>query len=562
MDYKKINDKYKKYKLNKKKESMKEICKPKNFKLQPQQKFLSEYFTNTASKKGLLIYHKIGAGKTCTAISICENLKKKMNILIVLPASLINNFRNELRSKCPGDNYISNEERNLLKKYKPSSRDFKKIIKKSDNEINKYYTIYSYHKFVDLCYEKKIKLKNTLLVIDEVQNMVSESGTFYKNLKNVIDKSDELTRILLLSATPIFDKPVEIALTLNLLKIKNELPVGNDFNKMFLKCNNVKNNVVYEMKNIEKFKNYSKGLVSYYRGAQQNAFPKDIFKIVRCKMEKFQYKSYLTALSISNNMLSGFLKKTDILKLSNNFMLGPRIISNISFPNKGIEKKGFLSLKGSVLKQKNIKNFSKKFYKINNKINKSTGPVFIYSNFRDYGGMKSLIKFLEYNGYKNYKVYGEGKKRYALWSGDETNVIKNEINMVFNKKNNMNGNKIKIILGTPSIKEGVSLLRVEQVHIIEPYWNMSRIKQIIGRAIRFCSHKDMSRDRRFVEIYLYLAVYPGLKTVDQIIWSMAKRKQKLIDNFEKTLKETAIDCNLFYHRNVYKNDEPLNCVKT
>ena len=43
MDYKKINNNYKKYKLSKKKESMKEICKPKNFKLQPQQKFLGEY---------------------------------------------------------------------------------------------------------------------------------------------------------------------------------------------------------------------------------------------------------------------------------------------------------------------------------------------------------------------------------------------------------------------------------------------------------------------------------------------------------------------------------------
>ena len=45
------------------------------------------------------------------------------------------------------------------------------------------------------------------------------------------------------------------------------------------------------------------------------------------------------------------------------------------------------------------------------------------------------------------------------------------------------------MLGSPSIKEGVSLLRIEQVHILEPYWNMSRILQIIGRATRDSNNK-------------------------------------------------------------------------
>jgi hypothetical protein len=85
--------------------------------------------------------------------------------------------------------------------------------------------------------------------------------------------------------------------------------------------------------------------------------------------------------------------------------------------------------------------------------------------------------------------------------------------------------------------------------------------QIIGRAVRFCSHKDMPRDRRNVEVYLYLSTYPGEKTTDEYVWSVAKKKQSLIDKFEKLLKESAIDCTLFYKRNVYKNDEPLSCKK-
>ena len=100
-------------------------------------------------------------------------------------------------------------------------------------------------------------------------------------------------------------------------------------------------------------------------------------------------------------------------------------------------------------------------------------------------------------------------------------------------------------MGTPSIKEGISLLRVQQVHIIEPYWNMSRILQIIGRAVRFCSHKDMPKHKRLVEIYLYLATYSNEKTIDEYIWSLAKKKHKLISQFEHILKETAFDCQIF-----------------
>ena len=62
--------------------------------------------------KNILIYHKIGAGKTCTAIVLAEKFKKK-KIMVVLPAALIGNFRNELRSQCPGDEYISEKNRKI-----------------------------------------------------------------------------------------------------------------------------------------------------------------------------------------------------------------------------------------------------------------------------------------------------------------------------------------------------------------------------------------------------------------------------------------------------------------
>ena len=208
----------------------------------------------------------------------------------------------------------------------------------------------------------------------------------------------------------------------------------------------------------------------------------------------------------------------------------------------------------------NVSEYAIKFFKIFKKIKQSEGPTFVYSNFKDLGGLRSFIKFIEYHGYKNYKIHGEGPNRFSVWSGDESTRIKEEIKSIFNKKENKDGSRIKIMLGSPSIREGVSFKRIRQVHILEPYWNMSRILQIIGRAIRFCSHKDVPKANRNVEVFLYLATRTKEETIDQYIWKLAKEKDKLIQTFERALKEVAVDCELFYHRNVYKTDDyKLQC---
>jgi hypothetical protein len=387
--------------------------------------------------------------------------------------------------------------------------------------------------------------------------MVSLTGTFYQTLKELIDNSDNSLRILILSATPMFDRPSEIGLTLNLLKPKNKFPIGNDFNQEFL----LKTGLNYNVINMPNFINLTKGLVSYYRGAPPYTYPEQIFKVVKCQMSDFQFKSYLTALSSDGDYIKGAFKNVDILNLPLNFSLGPRMVSNIAFPNKSIGEIGFNNFKDKHLMFQNISKFSIKFYKILKKIKKSEGPTFVYSNFKEFGGLRSFIKFIEYQGYKNYKIHGEGPNRFSLWTGDESQRMKEEIKKIFNKKENKDGSKIKIMLGSPSVKEGVSFKRVRQVHILEPYWNMSRILQIIGRAIRFCSHSDINKVNRNVEVFLYLATHKGEETIDQHLWKIAKEKHKIIQIFETGLKENAIDCNLFYNRNVYKTDDhKLKCL--
>ncbi|MFM7988557.1 MAG: helicase-related protein, partial [Candidatus Fonsibacter sp.] len=191
----------------------------------------------------------------------------------------------------------------------------------------------------------------------------------------------------------------------------------------------------------------------------------------------------------------GTINKLDLLKLPNNFFIGSRIISNIASLNKLVNQSGLNALNCRAMNMENSETYSTKFYQIMKRVLKTSGTVFIYSDFREFGGLMPLIKILEHYGFKDCLQYGTGRHRYGVWSGDESIDKKERIKDVFNSKSNENGTKIKIILGSPAIKEGVSLLRVRQVHVVEPYWNMSRLEQVIGRAIRFCSHKDVEPEK-------------------------------------------------------------------
>jgi hypothetical protein len=556
--YNSINKKFYRYKIPKKQKTLKQICFPDKYEFQIPQLFLSEFMNPKTPYTGLLIYHRIGAGKTCTAINIAEKFKKIKKIMIVLPASLIGNFRAELRSQCAGEKYLSNVEREQLKKNHPSSLEYKEIIKKSDDRIDTYYTIYSYNKFIKLLQLKKLNLKNTLLIIDEVHNMISESGTYYETLYKAVHSAPGDMRIVIMSATPIFDKPMEIALTMNLLLKDKQLPTGQDFINTFMDITYTEKGPVYTVKNMDLFKEYIRGYVSYYRGAPPHTFPRTELYFPKIKMSDWQYKIYRQIVSIEVKMSN--VKDYVNNDISNSFFIGTRMISNVAFPNGRIGEAGYDSLTENDLSVDNIKKYSPKFLRILRKIRKCDGTLLIYSNFKEYGGIKTFSRFLEHYGFRDYESQGEGKKRFAIWSSDQKPIYKEEIKAVFNNKNNVDGSKIKLVLLSPSAKEGISFLRVQEMHIMEPYWNFSRMSQIMGRAIRFCSHKDVPPEKRLVKVYIYMAVHPDLKiSIDQYIMNMAITKEKINQDFERALKEAAIDCVLFKNANVYPGEEDIIC---
>ena len=77
------------------------------FSLLTHQKIVRDYMNLNTPYRGLLLYHGLGSGKTCSSIAIAEGLKNKNRVIIMTPASLRPNYIEELK-KC-GDHLYKKE---------------------------------------------------------------------------------------------------------------------------------------------------------------------------------------------------------------------------------------------------------------------------------------------------------------------------------------------------------------------------------------------------------------------------------------------------------------------
>jgi len=243
------------------------------FKADPSQRLIGDYLNYNSPYRGVLIYHGLGTGKTCTSILATDSfVNKHQKVVILLPASLENNYRKELK-KCSRTGSMLRGKWSLVKlvikddltlidtidKDIGVSRDFiedqegsvwlpsflkipekniveKDVLFKSMSSENQEKATLTYEHIIDKRYmflhyngitakkleqlEKSDAFENSIVVIDEVHSFISRvvnGGKIARRLYNIlIDKSN--IRFVLLSGTPVINHPFELAYTLNLLR--------------------------------------------------------------------------------------------------------------------------------------------------------------------------------------------------------------------------------------------------------------------------------------------------------------------------------------------------------
>ena len=208
---------------------------------------------------------------------------------------------------------------------------------------------------------------------------------------------------------------------------------------------------------------------------------------------------------------------------------------------------------------------SPKYIRIIFNILKTPGTVLIYSNYVEMEGLEILKLYMKFFGFigidedndfdKNNldpkNELNKDTKRYCEFHGGidrDTRRINKEI---FNMTDNRYGKYIKIIMISPAGAEGINLNNVRQVHILEPYWNEVRIEQVIGRAVRFCQHKDLPLEERKVDIFRYKMIKSNSKiSTDEKMENIARTKNNLLLSFSEAVKSAAVDCELFKAHNM------------
>jgi len=471
--------------------------------------------------------------------------------------------------------------------------------------------------------------ENGLLIIDEIQRLVSEGGIFYKKLYDSIKYYfHPRLKIAVMSATPIYDNPYELALTINLLRPRIPFPVNQkDFYKMFIGEMDEEGNCFESTSgktwisqnscviNRDLISYLCSGYVSYFKGGNPNAYP---YKRTITLEHLFtpQHKTLYISALVSDASKDKNTKNADGFEVYQNILLGnydtaaedkvtgiyvtTQQYSNIALPqkenqiNKSIAQKreALQIFKNELTKRKLeqravldfVTQYSNKFSKIIELTILCDGPVFIFSNWLTYG-VEPLAIILEACGFKSYELHGPGENRYFIWSSetkskDKTgNLIKKARNQ-FNSAGNNTGKMLKVILGTRSVMEGVSFRNVKQVHITEPWWNESRINQIIARASRYCSHSSLPPVEHYVDIYRHYSVFSiggqnedkeasealkigniqnwrSLSTVsiDQKMAMMSLRKYAINTELENLLKDCSIDANINKNGNIIRLEE-------
>ena len=135
----------------------------------------------------------------------------------------------------------------------------------------------------------------------------------------------------------------------------------------------------------------------------------------------------------------------------------------------------------------------------------------------------SLYYFQKYKLIKEQGIYIEdpslkpGVPCYAVYSGENVDE-RDYLRQIFNNKYSSDfpttlkqsikePNRLCIFIASKAGAEGINLVNVRNVHIMESQWNPAIVDQAIGRAIRICSHASLPLEQRTVDVKIYISVF-------------------------------------------------------
>lgn len=442
-----------------------------NTELMEHQKRVLERMRNAS---GLVVAHGLGTGKTLTSIGVAD---AEGDARALVPAALVANYAKELEKHTGGTTPVDvgSVQRAVL------------------------------HGEAD-----PVKL----LIVDEAHRARETSTKLNQFLR-----AYPAEKRLLLTATPVYNRPSDIAALVNIAAGEDVLPTNSAFKDKYIKEPGksfwatmpwaTKRPTLTNKKELQKI---LKQWVDY-QDLKGGDFPDRADERIDVMMSPAQTKLHNYAweqlpLMSRIRLKSGLPpEKKDLPKL-NKFQSQTRQLS-------GSLKRFQQDLKAEGLTpklQRALSDFSDE-----EKKNPQHRAV-VYSNYLD--TLKDYSRELE-------------KKNipHAIFSGKVPKKVRQQAVEDYNE------GKLKALLVSSAGGEGLDLKGTRQVQVLEPHWNEEKLEQVIGRAIRHQSHSHLPPSQRNVKVQRYLTYpRPGLlgramgskpEGVEQVLANMSEQKRKL-----------------------------------
>lgn len=471
---------------------------------------LKSHHTNALAKldknKGIITHWSTGGGKTFLFLSAAEqalNENKKDDVLIVAPASLTTNIDKELN---------------------------KHKIKLDRKRLQ----VFSYEKANNIS-DELLKNRYSLAVFDEAHKLRNTETQRSKSLSEVARKADKR---ILSTATANYNHAADISPLVNIAAGYDALPTKRkDFeNKYIRKVNKPQglvdrvlgrkpeqeDKLVRQKELGELFKDH----VHYYDPKDdpdaKDKFPTVTEKVVETELSPEQQKLYKflegqmpfwIRMKVRHNMP---LDKQERSQL-NSFSQGVRQVSNstrhlvqdrdsVKFTPK--IQKAVESLEAGMKGDKNFKGL-------------------VYSNYLD-SGVDEYSRALTEKGIKHGRFVGS-------LSREEKDRLKNDFN----------SGKMPVLLISSSGAEGLDLKGTRRVQVLEPHFNPSKIRQVVGRASRYESHTHLPKEEQTVEVEHFISTHPkGLwgkapTSIDSYLSQMSDDKSEIFDQIKSVMKANS-----------------------
>lgn len=577
------------------------------FKLQSQQRFLRRVLSPDSPLRNLLMIHGTGSGKTCSAIQIAEEYIlrpefQEKKVMVVASAAVQENFRTQifdmsrvnldlvsgtLESKqCTGRRYldmlmrIESEPKNWND---PVVRD--KLESTSKKIINEFYEFVAYTSFGNMINEKLSGTKadideewvhenfdNRLLIIDEAHNITESKDNaagikgITRGLENLVKTANGLV-LVLLTATPMYDTFDTIVFYMNLFLWNDRKQKDNEA----IKVADIFNPDGSLKPGSTAFRDWCSDYVSFLKGENPFTFP---FRLSPPKKQGGEVNTDFKGKPIADVDRIKYLTLVDSMVVD-----GPQATVLTKQDEEESEEKRVALMQPTLLVLPGNKTFnetfrlagkqyeyvgepcltpdtlskhSAKFANVIQTIELGKGIALVYSNFVAMGA-RPFAMALEEHGFSpalgptllaKPSYSGVSKGKYILLSSAASESEFSQMMNLVKSKKNRDGDQVRVVVMSPMAAEGIDFRYVRQVHILDPWWNMSRIEQVIGRGLRTCSHQLLPFEEQNCTVYLHVVRTPdGRECYDEYTYrTRVEQKAMRIARVRKVMAESAMDC--------------------